>query len=164
MNLALRISAVSCLSSAEVNIGYCNYILLFNICTSVAYRPNMQCMIVMNDVCVMHGYQPEATSFSRMTRYIELLVKDAAWFGAGSTGDFVRTPFHSFCDIIENEGCQPWVAEELRTELKTERGEMAIEEYIRKEVRHLQEFTDHAVLRPPRKVSINTGRRMQDKL
>lgn len=70
-----------------------------------------------------------------MSRYIELLLKDAAWYGAGSVnGDFVRTPFQSFCDVIENEGGQPWVAEELRTELKTERGDLIIEDYIRKEV------------------------------
>jgi len=69
-----------------------------------------------------------------MVRYIELFVKDAAWFGAGSSGDFVGAPFQAFCDVIENEGGQPWVAEELRTELKTEKGELIIEDYIRKEV------------------------------
>jgi hypothetical protein len=86
------------------------------------------------NVCVR---QPEATSFSRMSRYIELLIKDAAWFGAGGNGDFVRTPFQSLCDVIENEGGQPWVAEEIRTELKTERGELVIEDYVRKEVTNL---------------------------
>jgi len=42
--------------------------------------------------------------------------------------------FESLCDVIAQDAHQPEVSEELRIELKTERGSLVVEDYVRKEV------------------------------
>ena len=87
-------------------------------------------------------FQNESSSVSRMSRYVELLLKGDAWLGLTrrSTTPLgsACTAFSLFCDVIENEGDQPFVAEELRTELKNERGELVVEDCIQKEVKSPQ--------------------------
>jgi len=46
--------------------------------------------------------------------------------------------FESLCDVIAVDGKQPEISEELRTELKAERGQLIIDDHIRKEV-----YRDH---------------------
>ena len=42
--------------------------------------------------------------------------------------------FECLCEVIANDAEQPEVAEELRTELQAERGALAVDEHVRKEV------------------------------
>ena len=47
-----------------------------------------------------------------------------------------RDVFESLCEVIADDAEQPEMAEELRTELRAERGEIVVDEHIRKEVLH----------------------------
>jgi len=96
-------------------------------------------------------YQEEATSYDRMSRYLEHLMRGTATSAGNSSLRLQQRQqqpqqakkkqhdaFGSLCDVIAGDGKQPEISEELRTELKAERGQLIIDDHIRKEV-----YRDH---------------------
>jgi len=63
-----------------------------------------------------------------MVRYLELL--------EANTSGITKGAFERMCNYLETSDRQ-WVSDELRTELKTVRGELVIENYIRAEAEQL---------------------------
>jgi len=63
-----------------------------------------------------------------VVRYLELLENNPSGIAKGS--------FDRLCDYLEATG-RRWIGDELRTELKTVRGELVIENYIRSETQRL---------------------------
>jgi len=61
-------------------------------------------------------------------RYLELLENNPNGIKKGS--------FERLCNFLETSG-KHWISDELRTELKTVRGELVIENYIRFEAQQL---------------------------
>jgi len=68
------------------------------------------------------------TNFCRMVRYLELL--------EGNPPGVTKGAFERMCNYLETTDKQ-WICDELRTELKTVRGELVIENYIRAEAQQL---------------------------
>jgi len=79
-----------------------------------------------------------------MSRYLDHLMHGTAT----STGDRQQQQqqparerqkrvdvFESLCEVIANDAEQPEISEELRTELRAERGQIVVDDYIRKEVK-----------------------------
>ena len=63
-----------------------------------------------------------------MVRYLELL--------EGNPSGVTKGAFERLCNYLETSD-RHWVSDELRTELKTVRGELVIENYIRAEAEQL---------------------------
>jgi len=76
-----------------------------------------------------------------MSRYLEHLIRGTATVvGGDSNSQKLQEQkkqddvFETLCDVIAHDAQQSEIAEELRIELKAERGELVIEEHVRKEV------------------------------
>jgi len=66
-------------------------------------------------------YQDDITNFCRMVRYLELLESNPTGITKGA--------FERMCSFLEKSSDKHWISDELRTELKTVKGELVIENY-----------------------------------
>jgi len=73
-------------------------------------------------------FQDDVTNFCRMVRYLEMLESNPNGITKGA--------LERLCKYLETSDRQ-WISDELRTELKTVRGELVIENYIRSEAQQL---------------------------
>jgi len=100
------------------------------------------CAVVCVCVCVC-VCQEEATSYTRMSRYLEHLLRGTAMTSDVSSqqqqqpgdNDDDDDVFESLCEVIASDAQQSDIADELRSELRAERGQLVVDDYIRKEVR-----------------------------
>jgi len=108
-------------------------------------QPDHSITLFTKNAAVVHVLQEEATSYGRMSRYLEHLMRGTATNADISSPHHHRHQqqqqpkkkqdvFESLCDVIAGDAEQPEISEELRTELKAERGELVVDDHIRKEV------------------------------
>jgi len=64
-----------------------------------------------------------------MVRYLEILESNPTGIPRGA--------FERLCNYLETSPDKQWIGDELRTELKTVRGELLIDNYIRSEAQQL---------------------------